>query len=184
MAIEVEQKFKSLDPKALNHRLSAFNTGPRETIVQIDRYFAHPNRDFAQTDEALRLRRTGSHNYITYKGPKLDRTTKSRREIELRLPDDDAGANDSAELLLALGFSPVLEVRKRRTHFMVQWQDRSVEVALDEVEGLGSFVELEIIAEPSDLDAARAVLAGLAAELGLANSERRSYLELLIEQKS
>jgi adenylate cyclase, class 2 len=183
MVIEVEQKFRSLDSAELQRRLARLIAGPRETIVQIDRYFAHPNRDFAQTDEALRLRREGSHNYITYKGPKLDRTTKTRREIELRLPDDDAGANDSSELLTALGFSPVLEVRKQRTHFMVAWQDRSVEVALDEVEGLGSFVELEIIAEPSDMDAARAVLAGLAAELGLANSERRSYLELLIERQ-
>jgi len=183
MAIEVEQKFRSLDSAELQRRLGGLATGPRETIVQVDRYFAHPNRDFALTDEALRLRRVGSHNYITYKGPKLDRTTKSRREIELCLPDDDAAANDSSELLVALGFSPVLEVRKRRTHFVVTWQGRPVEVALDEVEGLGSFVELEIIAEAPGLDAARAVLAGLATELGLDNSERRSYLELLIERQ-
>ena len=60
-------------------------------VVQVDQYFAHPARDFAQTDEALRLRRVGKQNFITYKGSKIDATTKTRREIELPLaPGEEA----------------------------------------------------------------------------------------------
>ena len=45
-------------------------------------------------------------------------------------------------------------------------------------------MELEIaIADETQADAAKAVLATLAAELGLTDSERRSYLELLIASR-
>jgi predicted adenylyl cyclase CyaB len=56
----------------------------------------------------------------------------------------------------------------------------ALEVCLDEVEGLGKFVELEIQAPEERLDTARAVLLQCAAELELSPSERRSYLELLL----
>ena len=36
---------------------------------QCDEYFAHPSRDFARTDEALRLREVDGALRITYKGP-------------------------------------------------------------------------------------------------------------------
>jgi adenylate cyclase class 2 len=55
-------------------------------------------------------------------------------------------------------------------------------VALDDVEGLGAFVELELMAREDQLDAARAALSQLASQLQLAGSERRSYLELLLER--
>jgi adenylate cyclase class IV len=57
-----------------------------------------------------------------------------------------------------------------------------VEICLDEVEGLGCFVELEIQAAANQLEAARAVLLKSATELGLTRSERRSYLEMLLER--
>ena len=82
MPIEVEQKFPVADRAALDRQLAALGFVPRDAELQVDQYFAHPARDFARTDEALRIRRVGQFNYITYKGPKLDATTKTRREIE------------------------------------------------------------------------------------------------------
>ena len=144
-------------------------------------YFAHPARDFAQTDEALRLRRKGGSFFITYKGPKIDAATKTRREIELPLAADEAGFQAWFGLLEALGFTAVGEVRKSRRKAKIAWQGRTVEGSLDEVERLGTFVELELIAEADDLDAARACIASLAQDgSDLAGSERRSYLELLL----
>ena len=49
----------------------------------------------------------------------------------------------------------------------------------EEVAGLGVFVELELMADTEELDAARASILSLAETLGLKGSERRSYLELL-----
>jgi adenylate cyclase class 2 len=148
--------------------------------LEIDVYYQHPARDFAVTDEALRIRRKGCSGFITYKGPKLDSTTKTRREIDLALPDDPAGLAGYAELLEALGFTPIAEVRKERRKARVAWQRRQVEASLDDVAGLGTFVELELLTQPEDVAAARQCLLSLADRLGLAGSERRSYLELLL----
>ena len=54
--------------------------------------------------------------------------------------------------------------------------------ALDEVDGLGTFVELELSADEASLDEARRTIVSLANELDLGPSERRSYLEMLLEQ--
>ena len=180
MKYEVEQKFPVADAAAAEQRLQALAGTFSEPVEQVDRYFAHPARDFAKTDEALRIRRVGEANFITYKGPRLDATTKTRREIELPLASGGPAAEDFAELLTALGFRRVAEVRKRRRKAGFHRDGFEVEAALDEVEGLGQFVELELIAEDENLAAARQCLASLAAELSLTSAERRSYLELLL----
>ena len=179
MAIEVEQKFPVSDLSAVKQRLDELGHRAQDTVDQRDVYFAHPHRDFAASDEALRLRHVGDRNYITYKGPKLDASTKSRREIEITLPDGRQPAADAAELLRSLGFERVAEVSKRRMNSTLRWQDWEVAVSLDEVAGLGNFVELEIAASESQFAAARDSLVALADHLDLADSERRSYLELL-----
>ena len=84
------------------------------------------------------------------------------------------------ELLVALGFRSVAEVAKSRRTGHIEWEGRQVEIALDEVGHLGTFIELEIAADEADVEPARNCLASLAAKLGLERSERRSYLELLL----
>jgi adenylate cyclase class 2 len=181
MPIEVEQKFHIADPSSLERQLAALGGEEQETRIQVDCYFAHPERDFVRTDEALRLRQVGELNYITYKGPKLDATTKTRREVEIALAPGPQTAAEVTSLLEALGFTRVAEVRKRRTHSKLRWQGRKIGVSLDNIVNLGNFVELEIVTNPDDVAAAQECLASLASRLGLANSQRRSYLELLLD---
>ena len=122
-------------------------------------------------------------NYITYKGPKIDTTTKTRREIELPLSPGRDAWNSWKALLEAIGFRPVAVVRKSRRKAAVPWQGRTVEASLDEVQDVGTFVEFELIAEEQDVEAAKACIISLAQSLGLTQDERRSYLELLLEGK-
>ena len=183
---EVEQKYR-IRPDALPEleaRLLALQAELKPAVEQVDTYFAHPNREFAQTDEALRLRQVGEANFVTYKGPKIDKTTKTRREIEFPLPPGATGAEQFQQLFVALSFEPVFVVRKERRSLIVPWELTSVEVALDSVDGLGQFVELEISAEESELDSARAALASLAEHLDLQQPERAGYLELLLGEQS
>ena len=180
MPYEVEQKFPVADLAALEQRLRETGATISEPQTELDLYFAHPCRNFAETDEALRIRRRGQSSFVTYKGPKLDRTTKTRREIDLPLPQGEDTAEKWIGLLEALGFTPVGEVRKSRRKAHVAWQDRRVECSLDEVDEVGTFVELELVVEAEDIEPVKACIASLAAELGLAESERRSYLELLL----
>lgn len=181
---EVEVKFSVADPAALRRRLADLPARAGVPREQADRYYAHPCRDFAVTDEALRIRRDGERVAVTWKGPRIDTTTKTRREIELPLATagEDAATTLGRwdELLAALGFRQVREVRKRRTPFHLDWHAAVVEVALDEVEGLGTFVELEQQADAAGLAAARDRLADLARHLDCGAPERRSYLELLL----
>jgi adenylate cyclase, class 2 len=180
MLYEVEQKFPVDDMRGLEKRLIELGATIADPQAEADWYFAHPCRDFQQTDEALRIRRKGERNYITYKGPKIDSTTKTRREIELPVLPGNEAATDWRSLLEALGFGPVAEVRKSRRKAKIVWRGREVEGSLDEVEGVGSYFELELIALAEEIEAAKASIMSLAGEIGLRGSERRSYLELLL----
>ena len=177
---EVEQKFRVDDLSPVRQRLNALGATLEAPIEQVDTYFSHPARDFAVTDEALRLRRVGERNCITYKGPKIDSETKTRRELELPLPDGQLACEQFGELLLLLGFGRVAAVHKRREVARLAWQGRAVEIALDTVEHIGQFAELETSATEAELVPAKAAIASLANELGLQHNERRSYLELLL----
>lgn len=183
MSLEVEQKFRVSDLAAVERQLVELGAQQQPIVEQVDCYFAHPARDFAQTDEALRIRRVGAFNYITYKGPKLDTTTKTRREIEIALASGDAAASQTSEMLTALGFCPVAEVRKQRREYSVDWQQHEIHAALDEVAEVGTFVELEIVCSTDQMQAAKARVTSLAEHLGLSQVERRSYLELLLGQR-
>jgi adenylate cyclase class 2 len=183
MIWEVEQKFPLLNPADLRRRLSELGVALEPAERQVDEYFNHPARDFRQTDEAFRLRCCEAATFVTYKGPKVDRATKTRQEIELPLPPGETVVARFQALLIALGFRPAGTVSKTREAGVLLWDGKTVQIALDDVEQLGEFLELEIAADQAGVAKAQAALHALSERLGLTNSERRSYLELLQEKE-
>ncbi len=179
---EVEMKFPIHDRAQLASLLKMLGAQPDPPVRQIDRYYNHPSRDFAESDEALRIRSIGAENCMTYKGPLLDQSTKSRQEIEIPLASGAENAQKMDVLLQRLSFAPVRQVVKTRSQLQVQWQGRNFTMAIDDVDGLGLFLEIESIAQEQDWTAARDMLRDFAQSLGLQHSERRSYLQLLIDQ--
>lgn len=174
-SVEVEVKARVDDLEDARQRL--FKEGARQVteIRQVDHYFDHPCRSFKETDEALRVREEAGDIVLTYKGPKLDEETKTRHENEL-----DIGSADAAvDLLESLGFTPAPLVEKNREVYELD----DVTVCLDLVQNVGTFVELEQVTEPEDVDEARDRLIRMAEDLDLTDLERRSYLELLIEEE-
>ena len=182
MQFEVERKFWLTNPADTESKIAALDVTIGESVEQIDRYFSHPARDFGKTDEALRTRRVGSRNFLTYKGARIDSTTKTRRELELALPEGSEWSDNFETLLGLVGFEPVMTVRKTRRKAMCQWEGYEVEICLDEIDQLGSFIELEITSDLEGLEQTKAALASLAKHLELTRSEKRSYLELLMNQ--
>ncbi len=178
--LEVEVKFAGADFGTLERRLNDWSAHEASPRVDVDHYFNAPDRDFAVTDEALRLRRIGERNFVTYKGPKREAQTKTRTEVEVPLADGDTAAADFTALLGHLGYRSVAIVRKTRRAFHLNRAGFALEITLDDVDGVGRFAELEILAPEEQLDAARTVVLAAAAELGLTHQERRSYLELLL----
>lgn len=176
--LEVELKFPLTDPAAFRKRLLALGAVEKETVEQADAYYNHPSRDFAQTDEALRVRSVGDKAWVTYKGPKLGTAAKTRFELELPLAAETA--DGWAEVLTRLGFQAVATVRKQRTPFDLERGGRGFELTIDEVEGVGVYAEVETLADDAAQEEAEQAVRGVARELGLATPEPRSYLECLL----
>lgn len=173
---EVEVKVPA-DHGDVRDALESVGAEERGTVEQSDTYYDAPHRVFAETDEALRVRRVredgAEESRITYKGPKVDAASKSREEIETGVEDgDDAGA-----IFDALGFTPAATVHKTRTYFRYD----GYTVVLDDVEGLGQYVEVE--RESEDVETARDGAFDVLQRLGLDPDDqiRTSYLGLLLE---
>ena len=175
--VEVKAKIRSFDE--MRKRLDEINAVKVKTEHQEDRYFNSPVRDFAQTDEALRIRETKSeekHNlFITYKGPKIDAKSKTREEVEMGIED----ADKASKIFENLGFNEVRTVVKDREYY----QYENYEISLDNVHGLEPYMEIEISLEDnSDYSKAQESIFELFEKLGITDGfERTSYLELLEE---
>jgi adenylate cyclase class IV len=59
-------------------------------------------------------------------------------------------------------------------------ENHLIEVALDEVDRLGSFVEIELLVDASDVETARRLANQLQADLGLVQPLDNSYLKMLL----
>lgn len=170
--LEIEVKCPVDDLDAIEGKLKAVGAEFEGTLAQSDLYLSHPCRDFGKTDEALRLRTENGRSVLFYKGPKLDRTTKTREELSSPVPEP-------GPLLLILeriGFRRVMAVEKVRRVYRLD----GVEVSLDRVARLGGFVELEV--QDLELEKGREMLEATMRRLGLERTERSSYLELLLKK--
>ena len=179
MQYEVEQKYAVSDREILELRLDKLGIVWGETVQQRDAYYNHPARDFSQTDEAIRIRTSAGKHCITYKGPRIDQTTKTRQEIEI--PFGEYATSDVAEqLLVALGFTYVAVVEKTRRTGTLTWQDQPLTIAIDAVSGLGTYIEIELMASEESLSTAQDVVQQAASKLQLQGSIRAGYLDLLL----
>jgi adenylate cyclase, class 2 len=182
---EVEQKFVVENLVAVREAFARLGITLGNATSQSDLYLRHPSRDFAATDEALRVRRNGDKNALTYKGPRIDATTKTRLELEVPLEHGEQHAANALEIFSRLGFGVVVDVRKQRAHGSLTWEGVDMEIVLDEVDRLGLFVEIETtVKDQSSIGAAQAAVASLARDLGLARNQRKSYCELLLELRT
>ena len=178
--VEVEIKYCLPSDNTFERQLLSFEATFVVERQECDQYFNAPDRDFRQTDEALRIRQVLDNVTLTYKGPKRDPLTKTRTEIEVDLAGAGLAAESMAQILTSLGYRPTGVVRKTRRVFQLRLPEFLAEICLDSVAELGPYVELEIVVAEIHVDAARTALLGLAQKLGLAEPERRSYLELVL----
>ena len=171
MEYEVKIRGVNLDP--VRERLAALGIPAARGITELDQYFNSPSRDFGVTDEALRIRSAGEETTLTYKGPKLGLGGLKARE-ELIVPVGEGEI--LGEILLRLGFTRTAMVVKRREMYRVE----GTYVALDRVEGLGSYVEIEAPAGMAGPEAVR-LICRVREMLAIEGEETTlSYLELIL----
>ena len=187
---EVELKVRA-DHGAVHDRLDVLGATRVGRVSQVDTYYDAPHRDFAETDEALRVREEtavagrgdeqggrgdGTETRVTYKGPLVERESKTREEAETAVADADA----MRAVLDGLGFDPAATVEKERERYRAE----GYTVTLDAVDGLGEFVEVETeVSGNAEVEAAREGATALLERLGLDPKAgiRTSYLGLLLE---
>jgi len=178
MSYEVELKYAVVDVPQLLAKLEQFGLCIDEAVEEHDTFYQHPAKDYAATDECLRIRHRAGEYRITWKGPKVDLETKTRQEIELFLTDNAETAWQWDQLLQALGFRAAAELKKTRRSAGLVYQEQKYELSLDHIDGLGDFIELETFADTTQLDDACRRIKSLAATLGLTQPITASYLEL------
>ena len=175
--IEVEVKAKIDSFKEIEEKLEKLGAEKSKHEFQEDIYFNSPVVDFAKTDEALRIRTTKQNDetniFITYKGPKIDQKSKTRKEIEMGIEDSQKCAGIFEEI----GFKKVRTEKKNRQYYKYE----NFEISLDDVEGLTPYMEIEVeLNDGEDYSEAQNSIFELFEELGITDGfERTSYLELL-----
>ena len=170
--LEVEVKSR-IDLSHAREVLEGLDAKFLETEEHFDIYYNAPHRDFAKTDEALRIRSVNDRQVLTYKGKKLDDTTKSREEIQTNVE-----AEAAIQILERLGFKETARVQKLRDVFKIG----DITICLDEVDSLGQFIEFEIISD-ADMEESKKRIFVMMEKFGLKpeDSIRKSYLELVME---
>ena len=175
--IEVEVKAKIDNFEDMEKKLNEIGAKKSKKEFQEDIYFNSPVVDFSKTDEALRIRTTRENAdekiFITYKGPKIDKKSKTRKEIEMGIADSEK----CSDIFEAIGFKKVRSVKKNRQYYSYE----NFEISLDDVEGLDPYMEIEIaLDDGSDYNEAQDSIFKLFEKLGVTDGfERTSYLELL-----
>ncbi len=190
-SFEVEVKIAIKDPKEIEKNLIEIGGVRTNRETQTDIYFNHPCKSFEDTDEALRLRNRekipisnqagnlpATKIELTYKGPKLDTTTKTRFELSVGIRDIES----MRAILTHLGFQEVATIVKDRTFFLIE--DKII--SIDNVSHVGVFLEVEAVVSSQDLiPTTRESILSFIERIGLKRKDsiRESYLELFLRKQ-
>lgn len=177
MSYEIEAKAQVDDASIVESRVrqsGGYLIGEKK---QVDIYLSHPCRDMMAADEALRLRLEGGACVVTFKGARMKGSLKSREELEFSVGDWEK----ALEVFKRLGFKPGAKVCKVRREYRLL----GANVAIDKVEGLGNFVEIEASRIGNEME--RSALVERVANLIGVDKDRlttKSYVELLESRSS
>jgi homotetrameric cytidine deaminase len=170
--VNVELKARDGDPDATAARCLALGASDERLLIQRDTYFLARRGRLK-----LREQRDDRSELIAYRRPDASEPTESAYILAPAVaPDALAEALDAA-------LGTVVVVSKRRRLFV--WE--GVRIHLDEVAGLGNFVEFEAVLEPgageAELEVAHEKVARLRAELGIEDDSLVSagYADLLLD---
>ncbi len=167
--MEIEVKFR-IDFEETKRKLKSLGAKLVRVEEQEDLYFSLPS------NELLRIRRIRNlgKSFLTYKLIKDPGRNEEFDEIEVEV----SSFEKTREILKRLGFHEDVLIRKHRLVYRLG----DVTFELSRVEGLGGFLDIEVISDSPE-EAKRRIWA-LAEKLGLSKNdvEPRLYTELIKEK--
>lgn len=187
MPIEAELKAVVLDPENVRKALQARASG--ESSVYRDTYYDLPARVLESERRELRIRSVDSagqvRHVLTYKAPTVDAASGSKPEFETEVVDRSA----TESILAGLGYEVTIAFEKHCENFSFSVDRRDVLatlVRIPEVEGSGTFLEIETVTEEADLHSALSVLSAILLDLGVGPEDRTTdlYTDLVANHRS
>lgn len=156
---EIEVKAHLRDEQQVIDNLTKLGVALSAPVSQRDRVFFPKGFRFGQGIKApaLRIREQDGTHLFTYKIP--DKYNLDKIEYESKIEDPQA----MAHICEALGFELVMRLNKVRRKAVYQ----DYEICLDEVEGLGSYIEAEKMVETGDSGQIQKELFGFLQTLGV-----------------
>jgi adenylate cyclase class 2 len=162
MKKEIEVKVRIENTDEVIKKLEELGCVFSEPVVQEDTIFINYDRpfiEFTPDDPFLRIRKTKGKTIFTYKQGEEMNSVERETEVE--------NGDQLEDILKFLGFRPEVNVRKTRRK--ANYKD--YEICLDEVDGLGSFIELEKITN-EDSGRVQDEMMKFLKELGVDETER------------
>ena len=157
MPSNIEVKAKVSDLNRLRRTAMQIATGTCQTLYQEDVFFRAPKGRLK-----LRIFTESSGELIFYERPDSSGSKQSNYQIH--------GTSKPLELrrLLAAALGETITVKKKREVYMVG----QTRIHLDEVDELGTFVELEVVLSPGqDPEEGRGIASDLMEKLGVNESD-------------
>jgi adenylate cyclase, class 2 len=140
MKSEIEVKAKVNDSNNLIHRLKEIGCVLSSPIIQDDFIFNQSGidlRDHSHNTPVLRIREQKERVIFTVKKNRSNELDCIEKEVDVN------NKNMLEEIIKLLGFKKTIEVHKKRR----KGNYRDYEICLDEVEGLGTYIEIEKMSE-------------------------------------
>jgi len=179
---EIEIRKKATSKKTLLGFLSQNAKQIVRSTTQTDIYFTPQHEDYSKKEPIekwFRLRLSNEGNSLTFKKWYFNDVGKSENhcdEYEINISDGET----AKKLISALDFQELVTVIKKRAI----WIYNGIEIAIDEVQNLGTFVELEAKKVDGSIQDILEKLEALADELELIEDKsiNLGYPILLLKQ--
>jgi adenylate cyclase class 2 len=184
MNVEVEIKVKIENFEEI--KLKVASVGKLiKSIKQIDEYYVPCHRDFfsqkPHPTEWLRIR-TNPDKVIFEYDKSINKKADGDQECAEEYETEISAADEFRKILNFLDFKKVITVDKQREY----WDCGDLEIALDKIEGLGSFIEVEAKGSFENNAEAKKACLNFSKKLGIKNAEtiqiNKGYPVLLLEK--
>ena len=172
---EIELKFKVDNLDALINKLKEEQCEISTVKMQNDTIYVQDLNDTESKEGSVWLRVRKENNKIELNYKKQSKKKMESEEIEFEVSSYEL-AN---QFLKALGYLPWVEVNKKRRYSNY----KEYNICIDEVEKLGSFVELEILVDKDNKEDYELALLEVAKKLGI-NPDKRinSHYDTMISE--
>lgn len=175
--IEVETKVLVRNPDAVRNKIKKLGRYKGLDIKVDDYYTLEDLRHYPQ--KSLRIRKIDGYYIVNFKHAlSYEKGVHAKKEVEFKV----SNIKDFLVLISDFGFRKWLTKEKRCEIFEIK---KNFHIELNNVRGLGWFVETEYLSDVKGIEKARNEVAKVMKELGFAKKDvvKHGYTKLLWDQK-